>query len=196
MAGLWAKELEPELAVTLVVRDAYPNFSICGIPFFVSGETPEWPMLAHRTAADLEALGLRLLLDHEATAIDPADRSVQVVEPDGAVLRLPYDNLVIGTGALPVRPALPGIDLPGVHLLHTIDEARRLQEVVLDGAKRAVLIGAGYVGTEMADALTRRGLDVTVVEMAPAVLTTFDADLGEIVGGELRRHGVTVECSQ
>ena len=114
---------------------------------------------------------------------------MKVVEPDGEVLALPYDNLVIGTGAEPVRPALPGIDLPGVHLLHTIDEARRLHDVVLDGANRAALIGAGYVGTEMADALTRRGLDVTVVEMAPAVLTTFDTDLGERSRSRAARTG-------
>jgi NADPH-dependent 2,4-dienoyl-CoA reductase/sulfur reductase-like enzyme len=76
MAALWAKEREPDLPVTLVVRDAYPNFSICGIPFYLSGETPEWPMLAHRTLDDLEALGLRPLLDHEATGIDrPAGSS-------------------------------------------------------------------------------------------------------------------------
>jgi NADPH-dependent 2,4-dienoyl-CoA reductase/sulfur reductase-like enzyme len=112
------------------------------------------------------------------------------------VLTFHYDMLVIGTGAVPVRPALPGVDLPGVHLLHTIDQARRLHDVVLDGNRRAVLIGAGYVGIEMADALTRRGLDVTVVEMAPAVLTTFDPDLGEIVGEELRRHNVNLACGQ
>jgi NADPH-dependent 2,4-dienoyl-CoA reductase/sulfur reductase-like enzyme len=95
-----------------------------------------------------------------------------------------------------VRPSLPGIDLPGVHLLHTIDQARQLHDVVLDGTKRAVLIGAGYIGTEMADALSRRGLEVTIIEMAPAVLTTFDPDLGEIVGEELRRHGFRVVCGQ
>ncbi len=72
LAGLWAKDRTPELPVTLVVRDAYPNFSICGIPFYLSGETPQWPMLAHRTVDDLEALGLRLLLDHEATAMIPS----------------------------------------------------------------------------------------------------------------------------
>jgi NADPH-dependent 2,4-dienoyl-CoA reductase/sulfur reductase-like enzyme len=148
MAALWAKEREPDLPVTLVVRDAYPNFSICGIPFYLSGETPEWPMLAHRTLDDLEALGLRLLLDHEATGIDTAGRFVTVVDPDEQVLTFHYDMLVIGTGAVPVRPAVPGVDLPGVHLLHTIDQARRLHDVVLDGNRRAVLIGAGFRDVE------------------------------------------------
>src|SRR5215213_2889904 len=91
MAGLWAKDRTPELPVTLVVRDAYPNFSICGIPFYLGGETPEWPMLAHRTVDDLEALGLRLLLDHEATAIDPVARSVTVPDLDGKQYDLGYD---------------------------------------------------------------------------------------------------------
>jgi NADPH-dependent 2,4-dienoyl-CoA reductase/sulfur reductase-like enzyme len=196
MAALWAKGHDPQLPVTLVIRDAYPNFSICGIPFYLSGETPDWPMLAHRTVEDLEALGLRLLLDHEATGIDPINRSVRVADPDGETLTLRYDTLVVGTGAEPVRPPLPGVELPGVHQLHTIDQARQLHDIVLDGTKRAALIGAGYVGTEMADALTHRGLEVTIIEMAPAVLTTFDPDLGEIVGEEMRRHGITVRCDQ
>ena len=105
-----------------------------------------------------------------------------------------YDQLVVGTGAGPVVPPLPGMDLPGVHVLHTIDEARTLRTVVDQGARRVVLIGAGYVGTEMADALTHRGVQVTIVEMAPAVLTTFDPELGVMVGAKLERHGVTVVC--
>ena len=197
MAGLWARETDPDLPITLIVRDAYPNFSICGIPFYLSGETPEWPMLAHRTRDDLEATGIRLLLDHEATAIDPQRHTVSVRSPTGQALELSYDELVVGTGAVPVRPRLPGIDLPGVHTLHTIHEARRLHDLIVQkAARRAVLIGAGYVGTEMADALTHRGLEVTIVEMAPAVLTTFDPDLGSLVDAELRRRGVTVECGK
>lgn len=193
MAGLWARDVAPEWPVTLVVRDAYPNFSICGIPFYVSGETPAWTMLAHRTAADLESAGLRLLLDHDAVAIDPSTRTVKVASANGGI-ELGYDELVIGTGAVPVIPPLPGIDLPGVHVLHTIDEARALRAVVDEGARRVVLIGAGYVGTEMADALAHHGVEVTIVEMAPAVLTTFDPDLGALVGAELERHGVAVVC--
>jgi len=112
---------------------------------------------------------LRLLVDHDATSIDPVERRVVATGPTGDEHKLGYDMLVIGTGATPVRPPLPGIDLPGVHLLHTIDDARHLHGIIDDGSRRAVLIGAGYVGTEMADALTHRGLDVTIVEMAPAV---------------------------
>jgi NADPH-dependent 2,4-dienoyl-CoA reductase/sulfur reductase-like enzyme len=193
MAGLWAREVAPDLRVTLLVRDTYPNFSICGIPFFVSGETAEWSMLAHRTVADLQAAGLRLLLDHDVIAIDPSARTLSAASA-GDGMEVGYDELVIGTGAAPVIPPLPGMDLPGVHVLHTIDDARTLRGVVDDGVRRIVLIGAGYVGTEMADALTHAGVEVTIVEMASAVLTTFDTDLGVLVGAELERHGVTVMC--
>lgn len=192
MAGLWARQINPDLPVTLIVRDRYPNYSICGIPFYISGETPDWQMLAHRTTADLEAAGLQLLLQHDATAIDPAAHRVAVRTPDGTTTDIPYDALVIGTGAAPIRPRLPGSDLPGVHLLHTIDEARTLRSMIDADARQVVIIGAGYIGTEMADALAHRGLAVTIIEMAPAVLTTFDPDLGQIIGDQLTRHGITV----
>jgi len=194
MAGLWAREVADEIPVTLIVRDVYPNFSICGIPFYISGETPDWQMLAHRTLADLEAAGLRLLLGHDAVAIDLKRRKVTVQPSTGTAFELAYDAVVIGTGATPVRPNLPGVDLPGVHLLHTIDEARQLRNVIDEGARRVALIGAGYVGTEMADAFAHRNVEVTIVEMAPSVLTTFDPDLGRLVGAELEDHGVTVVC--
>jgi NADPH-dependent 2,4-dienoyl-CoA reductase/sulfur reductase-like enzyme len=193
MAGLWARETNPGLPVTLVVRDSYPNFSICGIPYYVSAETPDWAMLAHRSVADLEAGGLRLLLDHTAVAIDPSARTVKLESAAGGS-ELAYDDLVIGTGATPIIPPLPGIDLPGVHVLHTIDEARSLRAVVDAGASSVAIVGAGYIGAEMADALTRRGVEVTVVEMASTVLTTFDDELGALVGAELERHGVSVVC--
>jgi NADPH-dependent 2,4-dienoyl-CoA reductase/sulfur reductase-like enzyme len=89
---------------------------------------------------------------------------------------------------------LPGIDLPGVHVLHTIDQARAIRRILEAGARRIAIIGAGYIGTEMADALSHANIDVTLVEMAPAVLTTFDPDLGELIGTELRNHGVTTRC--
>jgi NADPH-dependent 2,4-dienoyl-CoA reductase/sulfur reductase-like enzyme len=195
MAGLWARRTDPDLPVTVVVRDAYPNFSICGLPFYLSGETPAWQMLAHRTTSELEDAGLRLMLGHEALAIDPGARTVHLRGPDGEENDVAYERLVVGTGARPVVPPLPGVELPGVHVLHTIDQARQLDDAIEHGTRRAVLIGAGYVGTELADALTVRGLEVALVEMVPAVLTTFDPDLGDLVGAELRRHGVSVRTS-
>src|SRR5438309_4846272 len=100
-AALRARELDPGAEVTVVVADAYPNFSICGIPYYVSGEVPDWRNLAHRTTADLEAAGLTLRLDTTARRIDVPGRKLAVTGPGGSEEVIGYDKLVIGTGAVP-----------------------------------------------------------------------------------------------
>ena len=109
-AALRARELDPAADVTVVLEDAYPNFSICGIPYYLSGEVTHWRNLAHRTLADLEAAGMRLRLDTTARRIDVPGRKLLVTSADGGEELLGYDKLVIGTGAVPVRPpiARPG----------------------------------------------------------------------------------------
>ncbi len=194
-AALRAREVDPDGDVTVLVADAYPNHSICGLPFFLSGETPDWRDLAHRTRADIEEHGVRLLLDHRAERIDPDRRQVEVSAPGGRTVTLGYDQLVVGTGAVPVRPPLPGIDLPGVHVLHTMDDSFAVAALLARRPRSAVIIGAGYIGTEMADALTHRGVDVTLVEQLPAVLPTVDPELGAEVAAELTRHGVEVAAA-
>jgi pyridine nucleotide-disulfide oxidoreductase len=117
---------------------------------------------------------MRLMLEHEALGIDPARRTVQARAPIGEQT-LSYDALIIATGAAPVRPRLPGVDLPSVHVLHTMDHALELQRVLNDSSSdAAVIVGAGYTGLEMAEALLQRGMRVTVVEQAPEVLPTVD----------------------
>src|SRR5215471_14311520 len=109
-AALRARELDPGADVTVVLEDAYPNFSICGIPYYISGEVTHWRNLAHRTTADLEATGISLRLDTTARRIDVAARKLMVTGPGGTDELLSYDKLVVGTGAVPVRPPIGGLD--------------------------------------------------------------------------------------
>ncbi len=205
-AALRAREVNPGWEVTTLVADAYTNFSICGLPFFLSGETPDWRALAHRSVAEIEAQGIHLALNHTARAIDPVERSVTVETPDGALARFPYDRLVIGTGAEPASPEIEGHELPGVFPLHTMDDSFRVEaqlRALLERAQatparphgahpHALIIGAGYIGLEMADALTHRGFTVTLAQRGQTVLSTVDAPLGHRVTQELERHGVEV----
>lgn len=195
-AGLRAREVDPGVTPLLIVADSYPNYSICGIPYHISGDVPDWRDLAHRTRADLEEAGLRLLLDTRATSIDPDARQVTVATADGRSRRLDYDNLVIGTGAEPVRPPIAGLDAlgpaDGVHVLHTMGDTRDLTGTLDTDPRNALIVGAGYIGLEMAEALTDRGLRVTVVEQQQQVLPTVDADLATLVADELGRHDVEV----
>jgi NADPH-dependent 2,4-dienoyl-CoA reductase/sulfur reductase-like enzyme len=190
-AALRARELDPAVEVTVVVADAFPNFSICGLPYYLSGDVPDWRELAHRTTSDLEQAGLQLLLDHTAHAIDPAAKQVTVTSPHGQ-RQLGYDRLVIGTGAVPVRPPIEGLDLPGVQVLHTMADTFALHQALTAGAHSAVIVGGGYIGLEMAEAFTARGLEVTLVEQAPTVMPTVDLELGRLLGEELGRHDVQV----
>jgi len=199
-AALRARELDPGAEVTVVAADAYPNFSICGIPYYVSGEVTHWRNLAHRTAADLEATGMRLRLDTTARRIDPAARKLLVTGPHGTEEVLGYDKLIVGTGAVPIRPPIGGLAGPGalgpddgVHLLHSMGDTFAVMRTLETAAPATVLlVGAGYIGLEMADALTTRGLSVIQLEQLPEVLPTVDPPLGALVRAELESHGVQV----
>jgi len=199
-AALRARELDPDADVTVVLEDAYPNFSICGIPYYVSGEVTHWRNLAHRTVADLEAAGMGLRLDTTARRIDVPGRKLLVTSPDGTDELLGYDKLIVGTGAVPVRPPIGGLAGPdalgatdGVHVLHSMGDTFAVMRTLETAASAsAVIVGAGYIGLEMADALTVRGLQVTQMEQLPEVLPTVDPQLGAHVHAELAAHGVEV----
>ncbi len=194
-AAIRAREIDSSVAPTLVVADSYPNFSICGLPFYLSGEVSDWRTLAHRTREEIEQAGIRLLLDSRAESIDAGGKTARIVDSGGKARELPYDRLIIATGAESIKPGIKGIDLPGVFLLRWMSECfamgKRLNE---HRPKSALIVGGGYIGMEMADALALRGLSVTVVEFAETVLTTVDRPLGEKVAAELQGHGVKVAC--
>ncbi|MCU1490879.1 MAG: CoA-disulfide reductase, partial [Acidimicrobiaceae bacterium] len=185
-----------------VVADRYPNFSICGIPYHLSGAVPDWHSLAHRSHAELEATGMRLRLDTTARRIDPAAHTLLVTGAEGDDEVLEYDSLVLGTGAVPVQPPIAGLSgdgalgpRDGVHLLHSMADCfavvRGLEE---ERARRAVIVGAGYIGLELAEALVARGLTVTQFEQLAEVLPTVDPELGALVRHELETRGVEVRC--
>jgi NADPH-dependent 2,4-dienoyl-CoA reductase/sulfur reductase-like enzyme len=199
-AALQARELDLAAEVTVVLEDAYPNFSICGIPYYLSGEVAHWRNLAHRTLADLEATGMRLRPDTTARRIDVAGRKLLASSTDGGEELLGYDKLIVGTGAVPVLPAVSGLRGPGalgrgdgVHLLHSMGDTFAVMATLERAAPAsAVIVGGGYIGLEMADALTVRGLAVTQIEQLPEVLPTVDPELGALVHAELAAHGVEV----
>ena len=199
-AALRARELDPSVDVTVVVADHYPNYSICGIPYFFSGEVHPWQSLAHRTSADLEATGMRLRLDTFATDIDVSGRRLAVRNPDGTTELIDYDELIVGTGALPSSAGITGLDAltpdDGLHVIHSMGDTFALDKYLTDRhPETAVIVGAGYVGLEMAEAFTARGIAVTQLQRGPEVLSTLDPELGALVHRELDDHGVDVKVN-
>lgn len=198
-AALRARELDPSAQVTVIVADAFPNFSICGIPYYVSGDVKQWRDLAHRTEGDLTGAGLTLRLNTRATRIDVDAKQLHVTDAAGDSV-LDYDELIVGTGATPNQPNIDGLDqlgpADGVHLLHSMGDTFSL----MDSLNRiqpqtALIVGGGYIGMEMAEAFTARGIHVIQVERHEEVLATVDPELGRLVRLELEAHGVEVQTN-
>ncbi len=192
-AALRIKETDSKSEVAVLVADAFANFSICGLPFYLSGEVPDWHTLAHRTQAEIQKHGIRLLLNHRATGVDPEMKVVSVTNKSGPTRMLKYDKLIIATGAVPSLPPLGGLDLPGVFTLRWMEDSFAIQKYMKDQRpKSAIILGVGYIGMEMADALTRKGLSVTMLARSGRVLKTLDPELSEIIRKNLARHGVGI----
>lgn len=199
-AALRARELDPTVDVTVVVADGYPNFSICGIPYFVSGEVADWRKLAHRTEQDLTDTGMTLRLNTRATRIVPAERMLHVEYADRVASTHDYDELIVGTGAVPNTPPIAGLktlgNSDGVHLLHSMGDTFALMDSMQRiQPKNALIVGGGYIGLEMAEALTTLGIPVIQVERHDEVLASVDTELGKLVSDELIRHGVQLHTN-
>lgn len=192
-AALRIRELNPEIIPRMIVADSFPNFSICGLPYYISKEVTRWENLAHRTRQDIENAGINLMLEHTVQAIDPGKKQLQVVDKAGAIKTLDYDKLVIGTGAVSWKPQISGIDNPGVFFLRWMPDCFEVDEFLNKrNPKTAVIIGAGYIGMEMAEGLTKRGVKVNVVEFAESVMPSVDTDFGKKIRETLTQNGITV----
>lgn len=183
-----------ELEIVAFERGHFTSYSACGIPYWVSGDVPERDRLIARTADEHRARDIGLRLRTEVTEIDVAGGRVRARDVDsGAESWTSYDKLVIATGARPVRPDLPGIDAPGVHGVQTLDDGQALLDTLSrTRGRRAVVVGAGYIGVEMAEAMIKRGYEVTVVNRGRQPMATLDPDMGELVGRAMEGMGITM----
>lgn len=187
-----ARRLDEQAEIIVLDRGDHVSFANCGLPYYVGGEiTDPARLLVQRPESLRAALNLDVRTRHEVIGLDPDSRSVTVCTDDG-VCSIGYDALVLSPGARPVRPPIPGLESSRVHTLRTVGDATRLDEIVSQGATRAVVLGAGFIGLEAAEALAHRGLQVTVVELAEHVLPPLEPELASLVADELRRLGITV----
>ncbi|MZD05909.1 FAD-dependent oxidoreductase [Streptomyces sp. SID5785] len=183
-----------ELEIVAFERGHFTSYSACGIPYWVGGQVEERDALIARTPEEHRARGIDLRMRTEVVEIDVPGRRVRARDVDGgAASWTAYDRLVIATGARPVRPDLPGIDAAGVHGVQTLDDGQALLDTLRSaGGRRAVVIGAGYIGVEMAEALINRGHEVTVVNRGAEPMSTLDPDMGRLVREAMTGLGVTM----
>ncbi|MDA1190357.1 MAG: FAD-dependent oxidoreductase [Candidatus Poribacteria bacterium] len=186
-----AKRTQPDTNVIVLERGEYVSYAACGLPYFLEGVVSSVDDLISRTPDEHRANGIDLRCRHEAVALDTRGHVVRVKSPEGEY-DLRYDKLLIATGASPKQPPFARVDFDGVFTLRNIPNALAINEY-LDRVKprRAALIGGGYIGMEMAEALTTRGIDTTLAERGSRVLKRqLDEEMAQLVAEHLAARGV------
>ncbi len=177
--------------IVVLERGGHVSFANCGLPYHIGGSIADRDDLLLQTPQSLAArFRLDVRVRHEATAIDRSRRTVTVRNPDApGDSEIAYDELVLATGARPVRPPVPGIER--AHLLRDLTDMDRIMTAA-DGANTAAILGGGFVGLELAENLTHRGISVCIIELADQILAPLDPEMAAPVAEELRRHGVRI----
>ncbi|MEU0523655.1 FAD-dependent oxidoreductase [Streptomyces niveus] len=183
-----------ELEIVAFERGDFASYSACGIPYWVGGDVERRDDLVARTPQEHRERAIDLRMRTEVLEIDTGGRRVRARDLDsGSETWTGFDKLVIATGARPIRPPLPGIDAPGVHGVQTLGDGQALIETLTrtSGGGRAVVVGAGYIGVEMAEALLKRGYEVTVLHRDEQPMATLDPDMGRLVHEAMDGLGIT-----
>jgi NADH oxidase (H2O2-forming) len=188
-----ARKKDRAAEITLVTQEKTPGYSRCGLPFVIGGQIPSFKDLIVYSPAYFQMLKLNLKTETKATTINTDKKVVTVVEKSGAPKSLQYDSLIIATGADAFIPPIKGREKQGILSLRTLEDGERIMEEVLNGAKSAVIMGAGLIGLETGVAFIERGLKVTLVEMLPQILPAMlDADMAKIVQENLQEKGMCI----
>lgn len=194
-AAVRARRVNETAEIVLLEAGEYISFANCGLPYYVGGEITQRQALLVQTPQQLwRRFRIRVQVQHRVTGIDRVRRRVVgIVSPGGEAFEEPYDALVLAVGARPLRPPISGLDRPNVFELRTIPDADRLLAAVQQSGRRAgraVVVGAGFIGLEVVEALARQGLAVTLVEKAPQVLPPLDQEMAAWVAARLREQEI------
>ncbi|EMF0394825.1 CoA disulfide reductase [Enterococcus sp. AZ078] len=191
------RRLKEDAEIVVFEKGPYVSFANCGLPYYLSGEISERENLLVQTP---ESLAARFQLDvrpnHEVTAVFPDEKKVEVLS-DGKKWQESYDVLLLSPGAKPVRPAISGLaEAKNVYTVRNVPDIDMVMNALEEQPKKAVVVGAGFIGLEMAENLKKRGLAVSIVELAPHVLPSLDEEMAVHIQNELIKQGVHVQTKR
>lgn len=189
------RRLDERAEIVVFERGKYVSFANCGLPYHIGGEIVDRSKLLQHTPETLKnRFALDVRTQNEVIKIDRERKEVEVLDlQKNSTYRERYDYLILSPGASPLRPPVPGLDLPGVFSLRDVPDMDRIIAWIAEKKPaRAAVVGGGFIGLEMLEQLHRRGVSCTVFESNPQVLMPLDAELVALVQQEIRRHGVSV----
>lgn len=192
-----SRRLDERAEIVVFERGPHVSFASCGLPYHVGDVIPDEDELVLVTPERFrERLAIDVRVRHEVLRIDREARTIEVRDGDGTVSVEPYDALVLCTGSAPIRPPIEGLELPGVFTIRDVPDTRRLRRWIAErSARRAVVVGAGFIGLEIAENLVHRGLEVTVIERADQILVPLDPEMARPLEAHLEASGVRVRTS-
>lgn len=188
-----ARKTDRTADITLVTDEKHCGYSRCGLPFVIGGQIPTFESLIVFPPPYFKMMKLTLKTETKATAINTTNKTVETTDKTGKTETIAYDSLIVSTGASPFMPPIKGKEKQGILSLRTLEDGARIEQAVKNGAKTAVIMGAGLIGLETVIALQERGLETTVVEMLPQVLPQMlDADMAKTTQELLEQKGIRV----
>ncbi len=193
-----ARRLSEDAEIIVFERGPYVSFANCGLPYYVGNViTDERSLIIATPELFRKRFNIEVRVQSEVRSINREERTVELIRSDtGEVYHEKYDALVLATGSMPVRPPIPGIDLPGIFSLRTIPDSRQMKEWIADRkAKRAVIVGGGFIGLETAENLVGRGISVAIIDMLPQVMAPLDAEMAVPIHEHLRAKGVALHLN-
>jgi NADH oxidase (H2O2-forming) len=192
-AAAAARKTDRTAEITLISKEKRVGYSRCGIPFVIGGHIPKMDDLIVYPSAYYKMNKFNLLTETTVTHINKDEKTVETLDKTGKTETLPYDSLILATGASPVVPPIKGKEKQGIYVVRTLEDGERIDAAIKAGAKNGVVIGAGLIGLEVAMAFAERGLQATVVELLPQTLPAMlDADMAKIVQDKFEEKGVRV----
>jgi len=183
-AAQFARKTDRKTNITVFEKGKYPQYSKCGLPYAISGDIPKIENLAEFSEDWFKKANIGLYLDTAVEKIDLAKKIVYAKKKD-AVIEKQFNSLIIATGAKPFVPPIENVDVDGVFVLRTIDDAENILSTANSG-KKATIVGAGLIGLEMADNLRKKGMKITIVEALPNILeNNLDEDMAKLVAEKI-----------
>ncbi|MFZ5988539.1 MAG: CoA-disulfide reductase [Bacillota bacterium] len=192
------KRTDKSVEVIVYEKGMHLSYGACGLPYFVSNVNDDWKRMIARTKEDFEAQGIMVRTQHEVVKVIPSDKKLIIRNLlTGDLLIDYYDKLMVACGASPIIPDIPGTWLKGLYVLKTIEDAVMLKEAAQrESVKNVVIVGGGYIGIEVVEAMAELNKNVRCIEASSRILAPFDSEISDIAAKEISRHGIRLHTSE